>query len=66
MAEMEWWQEFGATLQFMPDAPALALDMTTTGPDYHPFALSLAFNMQNTPQALNVYQPEGAPLPQEE
>lgn len=62
---MEWWQEFGATLQFMPDSPALAFDMTVNGPQYHPFALSLAYNMQNSPTALNVYPPEGVALPEE-
>lgn len=62
---MEWWQDFGAMLQFMPDTPALAFDMSTGGPSYTPFGLSLAFNMQNSPTPLAVYPQEGAPAPEE-
>lgn len=65
MDAADWWQNFGAMLQFMPDTPALAFDMTTSGPTYQPFALSLAYNMQNSPTPLDVYPPEGAPLPEE-
>lgn len=62
----DWWQEFGANLQFMPDTPALAFDMATGGPTYHPFALSLAYNMQNSPTPLQVYpQDEGSAAPEE-
>lgn len=66
MAEMEWWQDFGAMLQFMPGTPALAFDMATAGPKYTPFGLSLAFNMQNSPTPLPVYPSGGMALPEEE
>ena len=63
---MEWWQQFGNMLQFMPDTPALAFDMTTNGPKYTPFAYSLAYNMQNSSAGLEVYPPEGMTFPQGE
>lgn len=63
---MEWWQDFGAMLQFVPDSPALAFDMSVNGPRYQPFGLSLAYNMQNSQTPLNVYPPEGVALPEEE
>lgn len=50
----------------MPDTPALAFDMATAGPTYHPFALSLAYNMQNSPTPLQTYpQDEGSVAPEE-
>lgn len=63
---MEWWQDMGAMLQLMPETPALAVDMTLNGPQYHPFGLSLAYNMQNSPTGLEVYPPEGMTFPGEE
>lgn len=58
---MEWWDDLGVMLQFMPDTPALAVDMTTNGPKYAPFKYSLAYNMQNSPAGLEVYpSTEGA------
>lgn len=50
-------------LQFMPDTPALAFDMTTTGPKYQPFRYSLAYNMQNTPAGIEVYPPDDGVTP---
>lgn len=52
-------------LQFMPDSPALAFDMTTTGPKHEPFKYSLAYNMQNSPSGLEVYPAEGMSFPEE-
>lgn len=63
---MEWWDDFGVALQFMPDAPALAFDMTTSGPKYSPFRYSLAYNMQNSPTSLNVYPQDGVTSPEGE
>lgn len=63
---MEWWQDFGAMLQFMPDTPALAADMSLNGPKYHPFGLSLAYNAQNTPAGIQPYPDEGISFPGEE
>lgn len=60
---MDWWQDFGVMLQFMPDTPALAFDMTTDGPKYQPFKYSLAYNMQNSPTSLEIYPPEGMAFP---
>ena len=60
---MEWWDDFGVMLQFMPDTPALALDMTTNGPKYEPFKYSLAYNMQNSPSGLEIYPDEGMAFP---
>ncbi len=60
---MEWWRQFGNMLQFMPDTPALAHDMSTGGPQYEPFAYSLAYNMQNSPTGLEVYPQEGMTFP---
>lgn len=62
---MEWWQEFGVYLQFMPDTPALAFDMTTNGPEYTPFGYSLAYNMQHSPTGLEIYPQEGMAFPGE-
>jgi len=60
---MDWWQQFGNMLQFMPDTPALAFDMTVNGPGYDAFAYSLAYNMQNSPTGLEVYPNEGMAFP---
>jgi hypothetical protein len=58
---MEWFDDLGVMLQFMPDTPALAFDMTTSGPKYDAFKYSLAYNMQNSPTGLEIYpQTEGA------
>lgn len=63
---MEWWDDFGVMLQFMPDTPALAFDMTVNGPASKPFKYSLAYSMQNSPVGLEVYPPEGVTFPGEE
>jgi len=55
---MEWWQDIGVMSQFMPDTPALAFDMATNGPQHAPFKYSLAYNMQDTTAAIEVYPPE--------
>lgn len=60
---MEWWRQFGNMLQFMPDTPALAFDMSVNGPAHEPFAYSLAYNMQNSPTGLEVYPQEGMTFP---
>lgn len=62
---MDWWRDFGVMLQFMPDTPALAFDMTTGGPKHDPFKYSLAYNMQNSPTGLEVYPAEGMSFPEE-
>lgn len=66
MSTIEWWQDFGAALQFMPDTPALAFDMTVNGPKEDGFRYSLMYNMQNTPQGIEIYPPEGVTFPQGE
>ena len=63
---MEWWQELGVSLQFMPDTPALAYDMTVNGPKYAPFKHSLSYNMQNSDTSLNAYPPDGVTFPEGE
>lgn len=63
---MEWWQDLGVALQFMPDTPALAHDMTVAGPKYAPFRYSLAYNMQNSPTPLSVYPQDGVTSPEGE
>lgn len=56
---MDWWQDLGVMLQFMPETPALAFDMTTQGPSHEPFRYSLAYNMQNSPTGIEIYPQEG-------
>lgn len=63
---MDWWQQFGVALQFMPDTPALAFDMTAYGPAHEPFRYSLAYNMQNSPAGIEIYPAEGMTFPQGE
>lgn len=63
---MEWFQDLGVALQFMPDTPALAFDMTMAGPKYDPFRYSLAYNMQNSPAGLEIYPQEGMTFPEGE
>lgn len=63
---MDWWQELGVALQFAPDTPALAFDMTTSGPQYAPFRYTLLYSMQNSPERLEIYPPEGMAFPGEE
>lgn len=60
---MEWWDDLSVMLQFMPDTPALAFDMTVNGPKYQPFRTSLAYNMQNSPTGLEIYPPDGVTFP---
>lgn len=60
---MEWFTQLGNYLQFMPDTPALAFDMTVSGPSDEAFGYLLAYSMQNTAVGLEVYPPEGAMLP---
>jgi len=63
---MEWFQDLGVNLQFMPDTPALAFDMTVNGPQHAPFKYSLAYNMQNSPTPLNMYPQDGVASPEGE
>ncbi len=63
---MEWWNQFGVALQFMPDTPALAFDMTTGGPKYEPFRYSLMYNMQNSPSGIEIYPSDGGKFPEGE
>lgn len=63
---MEWWQQFGNMVMMMPDAPALAFDMTVNGPADEAFGYSLAYNMQNTPVPLEIYPSEGMTFPEGE
>lgn len=60
---MDWWQQFGNMLQFMPGTPALAFDMTVSGPKSEAFGYGLAYNMQNSPTPLEVYPDEGMAFP---
>lgn len=66
MDAQQWWEDFGVALQFMPDTPALAHDMTHSGPRYDPFRYSLMYNMQDSPSSIEVYPPEGPSFPGEE
>lgn len=50
-------------LQFMPDTPALAFDMSVNGPQHAPFKYSLAYNMQNSPAGLEIYPPTEGTFP---
>lgn len=61
---MDFWNEFGNMLQFMPDTPALAHDMAMSGPGYHGFGLTLADSMQSTSTQLEVYPDTSSPLAQ--
>jgi hypothetical protein len=63
---MDWWEDLGVALQFMPDTPALAFDMTTSGPRDNAFRYTLAYNMQNSPAGLDVYPTEGMAFPGQE
>ena len=63
---MDWWEDFGVLLQFLPDTPALAFDMSANGPQDQAFKYSLAYNMQNTATPIEVYPPEGMTFPGEE
>lgn len=61
---MDWFNEFGNMLNYMPDTPALAFDMATKGPGYHGFGLTLADSMQSTSTQLEVYPDTSSPLAQ--
>lgn len=50
----------------MPDAPALAFDMTVNGPGDEAFGYSLAYNMQNSPTGLEIYPSGGMTFPEGE
>lgn len=63
MVVVEWWDDFGVMLQFMPDTPALAFDMSVNGPQHAPFKYSLAYNMQNSPAGLEIYPPTEGTFP---
>lgn len=61
---MDWWTEVGNMASFMPDQPALAVDMAVNGPAYHAFGLDLADGVQRTPAPLEVYPDTSSPLAQ--
>ena len=61
---MEWWTELGNTLMFMPDTPALALDMTTGGSIDSRMNYSLAYSLQSTPVDLETYPSRGMEFPE--
>lgn len=60
---MDWWLRFNNMIQFMPDTPALALSMALDGTGDDAFAYSLAYNMQNSPEGIDVYPAEGMTFP---
>lgn len=63
---MDWWLKLNNMYQFMPDTPALAVSMALDGPQHDQFAYSLAYNMQNSPEGLDVYPAEGMTFPEGE
>lgn len=60
---MDWWTEVGNMASFMPDQPALAVDMAVNGPAYHAFGLNLANSMQGTSAPLEVYPQDPMSFP---
>lgn len=54
---MDWFNHVGNMYSLMPDTPGLAVDFALHGdPDY--VGYGLAYGLQSTPEAIDVYPPE--------
>jgi hypothetical protein len=52
---MDWWTQVGNYVSFMGDTPALAVDMALHGPNADHIGYDLAYGLQSTPTAIDVY-----------
>ncbi|MFF9268625.1 hypothetical protein [Streptomyces rochei] len=52
---MGWWTTLGNYMDFFADTPALAVDMALNGPNAEHVGYGLAFGMQASPTAVDVY-----------
>lgn len=56
---MDWWQTIGNYMNFFGDtAPALAVDMALNGPNANHVGYALAYGLQATPTAIDLYPSE--------
>lgn len=52
---MEWWDQIGNFASFFGDTPALAVDMALHGPNANFVGYDLAYGLQMSPTAIDVY-----------
>ena len=52
---MDWWDTVGAYAQLFPDAPALAVDMATRGPNPDVMGINSAAAVQASPIPFTLY-----------
>lgn len=55
---MNWWTTLGNYVTFFEDAPALAVDFALNGPNANHVGYGLAYGIQSTPTAIEVYPSE--------
>lgn len=55
---MDWWTTLGNYVSFFGQTPALAVDMALHGPNANHVGYDLAYGLQVTPTAIDVYPPE--------
>lgn len=58
---MDWFNQVGNMMRFLPDTPALAWDMAVNGPNADLAGYGLAYGMQVSPTPFDVYPAEVAP-----
>ena len=61
---MDWFNQLGNMAAFFPDSPALAWDFALNGPDPDLVGYGLAYGLQATPEAIDVYPQEETPFPE--
>lgn len=54
---MDWWDAIGNYAAFLPQAPALAVDMATGAHSNDYLGYPLAYALQDTPTPIQVYPP---------
>ncbi|MEU3522335.1 hypothetical protein AB0E62_00405 [Streptomyces sp. NPDC038707] len=55
---MDWWTQIGNYASFFSDTPALAVDMALHGPNPSYVGYDLAYGLQASPTAIDVYPPD--------
>jgi len=55
---MDFWNQIGNYATFFPDTPALAVDMALNGPNANHVGYDLAYGLQASQTAVDVYPAE--------
>jgi hypothetical protein len=61
---MDWWTEVGNYVSMFPDTPALGVDMALHGPNADHVGYDLAYGLQASQTAVDVYPADAGAFPE--